>query len=193
MGMPIITGSDVDRSQAITDLIESVALEQAALSHILNAEGEKLQAFVAMIEDETPTITPEQLLEANASVTELVTSVSSLENHLQAKLALFSDSIRTSFYFLKRITPSLDPLPGAGFELLQGGAQMATAISDINGVVYFRNILPGIYTLREVFAPADYEPEIDTTYTVTVLDDSSTTIEGIASELFTVYNRRIPD
>lgn len=31
------------RRQAITDLFESVALQQTALSHILNAEGEKLQ------------------------------------------------------------------------------------------------------------------------------------------------------
>ena len=36
------------QEQAITDLIESVALQEAALSHILNAEGEKIQAVVAM-------------------------------------------------------------------------------------------------------------------------------------------------
>lgn len=43
MGMPIITGSGTRREQSITDLIESVALEQTALSHILNGEGKKLQ------------------------------------------------------------------------------------------------------------------------------------------------------
>lgn len=43
MSMPVIRPSCVSRCQAITDIIESVALEQTALSHILNAEGEKIQ------------------------------------------------------------------------------------------------------------------------------------------------------
>ena len=45
MGMPVITPSATTRAQAVTDIIESVALEEAALSHILNAEGEKIRAF----------------------------------------------------------------------------------------------------------------------------------------------------
>ena len=42
MSMPTITTSPnpISMSQAITDLIESIALEETALSHILNAEGE---------------------------------------------------------------------------------------------------------------------------------------------------------
>ncbi|MEG2051735.1 MAG: thioester domain-containing protein [Oscillospiraceae bacterium] len=43
MSMPIIKPSKTIRYQSITDIIESVALEQTALSHILNAEGEKIQ------------------------------------------------------------------------------------------------------------------------------------------------------
>ena len=42
MGMPVITPSITTRAQAVTDIIESVALEETALSHILNAEGEKI-------------------------------------------------------------------------------------------------------------------------------------------------------
>jgi hypothetical protein len=90
MGMPIIQSSDIERTQAITDLIQSVALEQTALSHILNAEGEKLQLFVALASAENPAITPAMVLEANASVTELISAVANLETLLQAKLALFS-------------------------------------------------------------------------------------------------------
>ena len=37
MGMPVITPSTTTRTQAITDIIESVALQETALSHILNA------------------------------------------------------------------------------------------------------------------------------------------------------------
>ncbi|WP_313523930.1 thioester domain-containing protein [Anaerotignum sp.] len=43
MGMPIITGSGTTREQAITDLIESVALEQASISYILDAEATKFR------------------------------------------------------------------------------------------------------------------------------------------------------
>lgn len=53
MDMPVITPIITTRSQAITDIIESVALEETALSHILNAEGEKIQKMVAM-DDVTP-------------------------------------------------------------------------------------------------------------------------------------------
>lgn len=84
MGMPVITPGDGTREQAITDVIESIALQETALSHILNAEGEKMQAFIA-IED----ISPENLLELNKSVISLVNTVSRLELLLQAKLELF--------------------------------------------------------------------------------------------------------
>lgn len=74
------------RCQAISDLIESVALQQAALSHILNAEGEKLQRIIAyeMVSHET-------ILSANQSVESMVHSISQLEMILQDKLDLFKD------------------------------------------------------------------------------------------------------
>lgn len=74
------------RSRAISDLLESVALQKAALSHILNAEGEKIQRFLAF-ED----LTVEELLQANDSVAALVDAVASLEAILKSKLDLFHD------------------------------------------------------------------------------------------------------
>lgn len=84
MGMPVITASATTRDQAITDLIQSVALEETALSHILNAEGEKIQKMVAL-----PDVTPEVLLAANKSVESMVNAVSRLEMILQSKLSNF--------------------------------------------------------------------------------------------------------
>ena len=84
MGMPVITPGTTTRTQAITDMIESVALEETALSHILNAEGEKIQKMVAM-----ENITPEQLLAANKSVESMVNAVSRLEMILHSKLTAF--------------------------------------------------------------------------------------------------------
>ena len=84
MGMPIITASATTRTQAITDLIQSVALEETALSHILNAEGEKLQKIFA-IED----VSAENILAANKSVEYMVNSVSNLEMVLRDKIEMF--------------------------------------------------------------------------------------------------------
>ena len=88
MGMPVITPSNTTRSQAITDLIESVALEETALSHILNAEGEKIQKMVALTD-----VTPEMLLAANKSVESMVNAVSRLDMILQSKLSVFGDCL----------------------------------------------------------------------------------------------------
>lgn len=88
MGMPVITPSTTTREQAITDIIESIALEESALSHILNAEGEKLQKIIA-----TADVTPDMLLAANASVEDMVKAVSKLELILQSKLDLFGGSL----------------------------------------------------------------------------------------------------
>lgn len=86
--MPVITSSTTTRSQAITDIIQSVALEETALSHILNAEGEKIQKVVAMQD-----VTPEVLLATNKSVESMVNAISKLEMILQSKLSAFEDCL----------------------------------------------------------------------------------------------------
>ena len=60
-----------------------MALQQTALSHILNAEGEKIQKMVAM-----ETISIEELLATNRSVESMVNSVANLEQVLKHKLEL---------------------------------------------------------------------------------------------------------
>ncbi|WP_102049151.1 hypothetical protein [Pygmaiobacter massiliensis] len=84
MGMPVIVPSNICRNQAITDLIQSVALEQAALAHIINAEGEKLQRFISCKSTDEET-----LLKVNKSVQDMLESVARVETILQAKLSLF--------------------------------------------------------------------------------------------------------
>ncbi|MEG0994897.1 MAG: hypothetical protein RR359_01785 [Bacilli bacterium] len=86
MSMPIVVPGTVTRDQAISDVIESVALEQTGLSHILNAEGEKIQAVVAAG-------TINEMLAVNCSVQEMINAVNRLEQVLQSKLSLFSYKI----------------------------------------------------------------------------------------------------
>ncbi|MEG0178636.1 MAG: hypothetical protein RR508_02275 [Oscillospiraceae bacterium] len=85
IGMPV---NPISMCQAITDLIESIALEETALSHILNAEGEKLQRAIAM-ED----ITLCQLLDVNADVANMVSNVNELEITLKNKLEFISNNL----------------------------------------------------------------------------------------------------
>jgi NAD(P)H-dependent FMN reductase len=85
MGMPVITPGAGSRCQAVTDLIQSVALQEAALSHILNAEGEKIQKIIQS------GATQEQLLELNDSIFKLVSAVTRLEMMFQAKLEMFTN------------------------------------------------------------------------------------------------------
>ncbi len=89
MSMPVITPGTATRCQAVTDIISSVALEQAALSHILNAEGEKIQKIVQQAE------TAEELLAVNRSVNSMVDSIARLEMLLHSKLQLFEDCLCT--------------------------------------------------------------------------------------------------
>lgn len=82
------TQAPVPREQAITDLLASIALEQAALSHILNAEGEKVQKILSF-----ERLTAETVLRTNRSVESMVNSISDLEMILADKIALFQDCI----------------------------------------------------------------------------------------------------
>lgn len=73
------------RCQAFVDVIQSIALQEAALARILNAEGQKIQAFAGMEE-----ITAGQLLQLNENARSLVGSVARLESILQDKLKFAS-------------------------------------------------------------------------------------------------------
>ena len=90
MSMPVIKPGTVSKSQAITDLITSVGLEQTALSHILNAEGEKIQKAV---NSNSPTT--DEMISVNTSVESMVESITRFEIILQEKLVLFKDCLCT--------------------------------------------------------------------------------------------------
>ncbi|MEF9960595.1 MAG: hypothetical protein RR324_08700 [Cellulosilyticaceae bacterium] len=84
MGMPVIKPSNITREQSVGDLIESIALEENSIAHILNAESEKINAIISQ-----PAVTPQQIIAANRSVKNTVDAIISLETALQSKLNLF--------------------------------------------------------------------------------------------------------
>ena len=74
---------DLSFEQAINSILLSVAMEEAALSHILNAEGEKIQ-FVL----ENKCVDVQKVIEVNESVTSLISRIADLQIILKSKMQL---------------------------------------------------------------------------------------------------------
>lgn len=88
---PTIT---ITLGQTVTLLLASIALEELALAHIVNAEAEKIQLVVGTLEPGiTPPATVADLIAIDNSVRRTLQDVIKKEMLLQFKL----DSILTSF------------------------------------------------------------------------------------------------
>ena len=72
------------QEEALTDLLESIALEETALAHILNAEGEKIQAIVGQIEDGE--LTPDEAIEQQETIMRMLRMPIKQQMLLQFKL-----------------------------------------------------------------------------------------------------------
>lgn len=88
MGMPVIRPGTITREEAVADIISSIAAEESAIAHILNAESEKLKATI-----NNSAATADDLLAINRSVKNAVDTVIRLEMALKAKLELFQSTI----------------------------------------------------------------------------------------------------
>ena len=81
--------NNITREEAINQILVSIAMEELGLSHILNAEGEKLQYILGTLPSASgPSATIEQILEANESVKAL------LESTVQNQMILKDKMIR---------------------------------------------------------------------------------------------------
>ena len=89
MSTPIITTSTnpVSMSQAITDLIESIAMQEASMSCILAAEAQKIQKALTM------EISLDQLLNVNDTAMNMVQTINDLEHTLRDKLEFVSNNL----------------------------------------------------------------------------------------------------
>ena len=88
MSMPSFppNGADLTREEALTMIIASIAMEELALSHILNAEGEKLQYVLGTLPGAKACACPRDVLAVNKSVTALVEAVTQNQMLLKNKL-----------------------------------------------------------------------------------------------------------
>lgn len=78
---------DITRDDAVNQILSSIAMEELGLSHIINAEGEKLQYILGTLPGTTgPAATIEDVLNANESVQNLLQNASYNQLLLRSKM-----------------------------------------------------------------------------------------------------------
>ena len=89
MSMPSFPpcGADMTKDEALTMIIASIAMEELALSHIVNAEGEKLQYILGTLPGSCkPCASTQEILAVNQSATALLDTVMQSQMLLKGKL-----------------------------------------------------------------------------------------------------------
>ena len=75
------------REGSLNEIISSIAMEELSLSHILNAEGEKLQYVLGTLPGLDEAAALEEVLQVNQSVKDTLSSVMEQQMALTAKLS----------------------------------------------------------------------------------------------------------
>ena len=98
MSMPVLpTIENVGREDAINLILASIAEEELGLSHIINAEGEKIQFAVGTLETDRPLsggVTMEDLIAIDQTVAATLEAVTGTQTVLLQKMqaALAADT-----------------------------------------------------------------------------------------------------
>ena len=79
---------NITREQALTMVVASIAMEENALSRVIDAEGDKLRYILDRCREDDNEEVPKEILEANESVTRLLDVVAQNQTILRNKLAL---------------------------------------------------------------------------------------------------------
>ncbi|MCL2105871.1 MAG: prealbumin-like fold domain-containing protein [Oscillospiraceae bacterium] len=182
MSMPEINLEEILPRDALAAVMASIALQEAAVAHVLNAEGEKIQAVVGMAD-----ATLEELQGINESVGDLTDSVSSLTGEMQRKLRTAMEALYPGM--LPEITATLTvrivdedgvPLNAAGAQFILFDSEEPPnefASFPVGSSIRFNNIPPGLYTLQQITAPEGHEIDPNE-YPVVVLSDGSILFDG---------------
>jgi hypothetical protein len=189
MSMPKIVLQPIDREIALSNVIASIALEEAALSHVLNAEGEKIQKAVAMSAADSTTVGVVELTLINTSVAGMVDGAAEIEAALHEKLQTAIDAIDPGWLLPRGtltftlVDDSENPIETGtatftitGIRADTGGTWTKIVKVDLEaklGVVTIDKIIPGTYTLTQNTAPIGYDIDQDP-YAVTVNTDGAT-------------------
>ncbi|QSO46638.1 hypothetical protein [Alicyclobacillus mengziensis] len=83
--------------EVVVDLMESIALEEIALSHLMNAEAEKIQMFVGKHDERHDKPRIHEMIELNKMVNQLLEIVVMKEWMLLRKLQMVVEIERESY------------------------------------------------------------------------------------------------
>lgn len=87
MSMPSFPEQEISTEQALNMILASIAMEELALSHIMNAEGEKLQYVLGTLPGGcAPRVGVSDILAVNRSVTELLETAMQNQMLLKGKM-----------------------------------------------------------------------------------------------------------
>ena len=89
MSMPSFPNVDppIQREDAVNQILSSIAMEELGLSHILNAEGEKLQYVLGTLPGLEEAAAFEEVMNVNRSVQDTLSDVMEQQALLTAKLS----------------------------------------------------------------------------------------------------------
>ena len=198
MSMPTIDLDEIGPRDALAAIMASIALQEAAVAHVLNAEGEKIQAVVGMTG-----ATLGELQGINESVGDLVDSVSSLAGEIQRKLrtameALYPGQLpeATATLTVRIVDEGDHPISAAGAAFVLINNVTLDEYSDffpVGSAVRINNIPPGVYTLQQT-NPADGHEIDPNPHTVEVLSDGTILFNGVNASIHppTVTNETSP-
>jgi hypothetical protein len=124
----------ITQGQAIDLLLASIAFEELGLSHILNAEGEKIQSVVGTLPGLTPTVVPIGDLQAiDTSVTNTLHHIIKKEMLLEFKL---EDLIQLIQLTICPCTVTLDVIastfPGVTIQTVDGNLEITALGTTVN-------------------------------------------------------------
>ena len=89
MSLPSFPNIDppIKREDAVNQILSSIAMEELGMSHILNAEGEKLQYILGTLPGLSgPAATVKDVLNANGSVKDLLETATQNQLLLKSKM-----------------------------------------------------------------------------------------------------------
>ena len=145
--MPEINLVSINPRIAIASIAASIALQEAAVSHVLNAQGEGIQAVVGLAG-----VTVGQLQDVNLSVGDMVDNVAAYTELLREKLQTALDALYPSFtmrvYFADNLTSNPVNCECAMCQLLNNTTFESTTFVSTGEYVTLTGLAPGSYTLN---------------------------------------------
>ena len=105
MSMPQLPSPDtiLTREQAINAILASIAMEETALGHLINAESEKIQYAIEYVKSKNSSADLQKLLEINKSAAAMLEQIGDIQVTLKNKLRLAMSCFPP--------TPPLPPCP----------------------------------------------------------------------------------